>query len=179
MSASKTAKRKQEQKTLGDRMARRRLLVEVREEAKEFAQGLRTDVDPADAVQFVLDQMTAAYFYATEKAMGLSEDEYWMDTLGGKVLHPWLREQERLGLQIVHVAGKAASMGLAERQVFLQEQQAAMFANVVDAVLRKLDIPYDTRQQIHGGIAEQLDAAANTIDGTARERVAIPVAAAA
>lgn len=158
-------KNKASHRTLGDRMHRRRMLLEVREEAAEFTQGLRRDMDPADAVQLVLDNMMTAYEFATQNMMELPEDEYFVETLGGKRLNPWIVEQERLGLQIVHTAGKASSMGLAERKIVLQEQQAAIFALVVDAVLVAADIDPDKRRVIHQGIAARLE----DIEGTAEE----------
>lgn len=147
-------------------MQRRRMLLEVREEAAEFTQGLKRDVDPAEAVQLILDNMTTAYEYCVQQMMALDEEDYWQPALGGPVLHPWIREQERLGLQIIHAASKAVSMGLAERQVKLQEQQAAIFATVVEAVMVELGLSSEVRHQAHALIATRLE----DIEGTATER---------
>lgn len=146
-------------------MRRRRLLTQVRQEAAEFAQGLKRGMDPAEAVQIVMDNITTAYEYATMQVMTLEEDEYWTDSLGGQVPHQWIREQERLGLQLVHVAGRAHSMGLVERAITLKEAQAALFANVVEAVLREVGLPMDTRHQIHRAVGEKLA----VLEGTATE----------
>ena len=166
------AKNKRSAVTLGEQMARRRTLLEVRKEAAEFTQGLRRGMDPADAVQMILDNMTTAYEYATQNVMELEVDEYFQETITGKRLHPWIVEQERLGLQNVHVAAKASSMGLAERQVRLQEQQAAIFATVFEAVMVEAGLDNHLRRKIHEGIALKLD----DIEGTAAELPA-PVAA--
>lgn len=174
MGKVKTAKAKAEQKTLGQRMQRRRLLAEVREEAAEFAQGIRSNMDPAEAVQEVLDHIMAAYRYATEKMFTLTEDEYWVETLGGKRQNEWITEQERLALQVVHIAGKASSMGLAERQVRLQEAQAAIFAQLVEAALQAAGIDSDKRRAVH----ERIAAGMEDIDGTARDAEPVKVLAA-
>lgn len=163
----KNEARKAEMATLGDRMKRRKMLVEIRQEAAEFSQGLKRDIDPADAVQQVLDNIMSAYQYATMKVMELPEDEYWVDTLGGKVVNEWLREQERLGLQAVHIAGKASSMGLAERQVRLQEAQAAIFASIVDEALKALGLGTEQRYKAHELIAARLSG--DVLEGTATE----------
>jgi hypothetical protein len=161
---AKNEARKAEMQRLGDQFKRRKLLVEVRQEAAEFAQGLKRNADPAEAVQEVLDNLISAYQYATQKMMELPTDEYWVDTLGGKVVHEWIREQERLGLQVVHVAGKASAMGLAERQVRLQEAQAAIFASVVDEVLKSLGLGTEQRYKAHELIAARLDG--DILEGT-------------
>lgn len=140
-------------------------MLEVRQDAAEFAKGLRRNMDPAEAVQAVLDNIASMYEYATQQVYQLSEDEYWRTTLAGKTAHEWIKEQERLGLQMVHVAGKAAAMGLAERSIRLQEAQAAIFATVVEAVLVDAGLDGDTRRAVHQGIALRLD----DIVGTATE----------
>lgn len=166
------AKNRKSHATVGEAMRRRRMLVEVRQEAAEFTKGLYRGQDPAEAVQMVLDNMTTAYEYATQQVMELPVDEYFVDTVTGKRLHHWIVEQERLGLQIVHTAAKAAAMGLAERQVRLQEQQAAIFATVVEAALTAAGLNADQRRSIHEGIATRLE----DIQGTAEE---LPLRAAA
>lgn len=168
MGRVRDAKNKASNKTVGERMAHRRLLAEVRSEVAEFAKGLDRSVDPADAVQRILDNMMSAYEFALEKMFTLPEDEYFHDTITGKVLNPWVREQERLALQITHVAGKAAAMGLAERQVRLQEQQAAIFATVVEAAMQRAGLNTDQRRMVHEGIAVRLE----DIQGTAQELAA-------
>lgn len=151
------AKNKQSAVTLGTKMQHRRLLAEVRQEAAAFARGLDRGIDPAEAVQRILDNMMSAYEYALEKMFTLAEGEYFHDTMTGKVVNPWIREQERLALQITHIAGKAAAMGLAERQVRLQEQQAAIFATVVEAALTAAGVGTDQRRRVHESIAARLD----------------------
>lgn len=147
------------------------MLVEVRAEAAEFCEGLRRGMDPAEAMQVILDNMMTSYEYATQQVFSLPESEYFQDTITGKRPHPWLVEQERLGLQVVHVAGKAAAMGLAERQIVLKEAQAALFAQVVDAALAAAGIGSDKRRQIHESISLRLE---GDIEGTATELAGIP-----
>ncbi len=163
-------KRKKESATLAKAFERRRILAEVRQEAAEFTHGLRRGQDPAEAVQLVLDNMTSAYEYATQQMMQLEEGEYFVETLGGQKLNHWIVEQERLGLQIVHVAGKAAGMGIAERTVRLQEQQAAIFSAIVEGALKRAGLSADLRRVVHQGIATALE----DIEGTAVELTQIP-----
>lgn len=168
MGRAATRKAKDEQKTLGQQMQRRRMLLQVKEEAREFAEGISNRTDPAEAVQAVLDHIYAAYQYATQQMFSLTEDEYWRETLGGRVPHEWIREQERLALQVVHIAGKASGMGLAERMVRIQEAQAGMFALVVDQVLKELGMGANDRHKAHELIAAKLEQQA-AIEGTATE----------
>jgi hypothetical protein len=161
-------KNRQSHREIGEQLRRRRLLVEVRSEAKEFSEGLRRGMDPADAVQIILDNMMSAYEYATQQVWTLQEDEYFTETIAGKRLNEWIVEQERLSLQIVHTAAKAAAMGLAERTVKLQEQQAAIFAAVVERALVQAGVGSEERRSIHQHIGEGLD----DLEGTAR---ALPV----
>lgn len=170
MGKVRTAKAKALGEAMKETQKRRRLLLEVRQEAAEFAKGLRRNIDPADGVQTILDNMMTQYEYATQQVMTLDEDEYWEMTITGKKLNHWIVEQERLGLQIVHVAGKAASMGLAERQVRLQEQQAAIFATIVEAALVHAGLNADQRRSIHEGISSRLE----DIEGTASEVATVP-----
>lgn len=163
-------KRKEQSQTIGEAFRRKRILAEVRQEAAEFAVGLKRNQDPAEAVQFILDNMITAYEYATQNVMQLPEEDYFVEVLGGKRLHHWITEQERLALQIVHVAGKAAGMGIAERQVRLQESQAAIFATVVEAALQQAGLNAELRRSVHQGIATRLE----DIEGTAVELSAIP-----
>jgi hypothetical protein len=135
----------------------RRALAQVRKDAKEFAESMRTGVDPAEAVQDVLDEVHGAWQYATQQVMHLDESDYWVDSLGMKVPNHWIREQERLANMIVTIAGRAAGMGLAERMVRLEEMQAEIFGRAVEAALVAAGLNFDQRQAIHGTIAENLD----------------------
>lgn len=157
------AKAKEESRTLGSKIKQRKLLMEVREEAAEFAQGLSRYMDPADAIQQVLDNIIDRYEYATQKVYELDESEYWRETMGGSVPHEWIREQERLALQVVHIASKAAHIGLAERRVRVAESQAALFAQVVDRALLSMGLGPDERRKAH----ELIAAGMMDIEGTA------------
>lgn len=160
-----TEERKEAQAEIRSRVPRRRMLAEVRQEAKEFSDSLRRNIDPGEAVQEILDQIHAAWQYATMKVALLDEDDYFQTSMGVEVPNVWIREQERLGMQAVHVAAKASAMGLAERQVQIQEAQAALFQTVVEAALVKAGLPLDQRQNVHQAIATGLE----DIEGTAEE----------
>lgn len=162
------AKEVEKKQTVKQAFERRRLLVQVRQEAAEFATGLKRGQDPADAIQQVLDNMMSAYEYATQQMMELPVNEYFVPTLGGMRLHHWIVEQERLGLQLTHIASKAAALGLAERTVRVHEAQAALFAQVVEKVLTAAGMPLEERRVLHAAIAEEM----MTIEGSAREIVA-------
>jgi homospermidine synthase len=136
---------------------RKRLLHEAMEEVGDLVAVPSRGIDPAIAIQDVLDSLVALYRYATAKVAFLAEDEYFVDTIAGAVPSKWIREQERLGMQIVHVAAKAAGMGLAERAVRIQEAQAAMFAVVLEEALKQQKLDFDQRRAIMAGVAEGLD----------------------
>lgn len=134
----------------------RRLLAQVHHEVREQI-GPRINMDPAAAITEILDNLMVMYRYAMEQVAALPEEEYFRSAMGGHIPHEWVREQERLALQTVHVAGKAVAMGLAERQVILQEQQAALFSHVVEAAMVKFGLDMDTRRQLHAAIADRLE----------------------
>jgi hypothetical protein len=166
---SSTTKAKREQAELKEKTDRfkrnRRLLGQVHADALKFTQGLRRNMDPTEAIQLVLDNLAAMYSHATMQVLTLSEDEYWRETMSGPIPHEWIREQERLGMQIVHTAGKASQMGLAERMVRIEEQQAAIFQVVIEQALIKIGIEADDRRRVHTMIAEGLE----DIEGTAEQ----------
>jgi phosphosulfolactate synthase (CoM biosynthesis protein A) len=157
MARAKTARRKAAQKELVQHLRNKRLLLEATEEAGAFASKMRTHSDPAEAVSEILDNIMTMYRQASMRVMTLGMDEYFRDTIGGQVPNEWIREQERLGMQAVHVAGKAAGMGLAERQVRIQEAQAAIFGTVVEAALVAAGLSMDDRRAVHQSIAEGLE----------------------
>lgn len=161
--AEQTRRRKADAAASGKQRRNRRLLAEVHEEARQSVRGMHPSVDPADAITEILSNYMAMYRYATMKTITLTEEEYWRDTLGGPIPNEWIREQERLGMQVVHIAGKAAAMGVAERQVRIQEAQAVIFATVVDAALKELGLQDDQRRRVHELVATKLE----DIEGTA------------
>ena len=98
--------------------AHRRALAQVRQEAAEFAGSMRRGVDPAEAVQDILDEAHGAFQYATMMVGQLDESEYFVESLGLKVPNKWIREQERLMNMVLQIAARAHGMGLAERGAF-------------------------------------------------------------
>lgn len=152
-----TAKRKAAAELSATRFQHRRTLAEVREQAAEFAGVMKKGVDPAEAVQDILDEAHGAWQYANEQVLRLPEDEYWVESLGTKVPNPWIREQDRLMHMVLQIASKAASMGLAERMVRLEEIQAEIFSAVVEAALIQYGLNFDQRRSIHESIAQGLD----------------------
>jgi hypothetical protein len=150
-------KRKDEAEQSRRQFAHRRALAQARVTAREFAGSIRTDVDPADAIQDLLDEVHGAWQYATQRTLELDESEYFVESLGMKVPNQWIREQERLAGILLQVAAKAASVGLAERMVRLEEVQAEIFGRAVEAALQAAGLNFDQRQVIHQKIAEGLD----------------------
>lgn len=169
----RTARRKAEGKAVAQTKRNRRLLAQVHHEAREVAlAGKRIPSDPADAVQEVLDAMLAMWRHAWLEVQTLEETDYWRETIAGKIPHEWIREHERLGLQIVHVASKATAMGVAERRVRLDEAKAILFAGIVDTVMKEFNVPQDQRIQMHERIAAGLDDLAAGVDVEVKELVA-------
>ena len=136
---------------------RKRLLAEALEGVADYTAAPRRGLDPAVAIQEVLDNLVALYKYITAQLVMMPAEEYFRETIAGLVPNEFLREQERLGMQIVHVASKASAMGLAERAVMLQEAQAAMFGTLVEAALVKMDIGLDDRRKVHDLIAQGME----------------------
>lgn len=158
MSKSATnAKRKAALQAQTKKVERKRLLHEAMAEVGDLVAVHSRGVDPAIAVQDILDSLMSLFKVATAKVAFTPEDEYFIETIAGPVPNKWLREQERLMMQIVHVSSKAASMGLAERAVRVQEAQAAMFAMVLEKVLLNKGLDFDARREIMAGVAEEFD----------------------
>lgn len=133
------------------------MLHEALEEVKDLTPAPRRGVDPAEAIQEILDNLQAMYRYATKRVVFMTENEYFRDTIAGPIPNEWIREQERLGMQIVHVAGKASSMGLAERAVRIQEAQASMFATILEEALKVHGLTMEDRRTVMNIVAERLD----------------------
>lgn len=141
-----------------ERDRKKQLLHEAASTVADLVPAPRRGIDPAEGIQEILDNLMALYRLASSKVFFLAADDYFKDTIAGPVPNEWIREQERLGMQVVHVAGKAASMGLAERAVRIQEAQAAMFATILEAALKQQGLEIDDRRSIMNKVAEELDA---------------------
>jgi hypothetical protein len=132
------ARRIREEMRVSDKQRKkaRRMLAEWRKEATEFGASLSRNIDPTKAVQQLLDGAHASWLYAQMQMLQLTEDEYFEEQMGMTVPNKWIREEDRLAGKVLVIAAKASNMGLAERQVRLEEQQAALFGKVVEAAIR-------------------------------------------
>lgn len=63
--------------------------------------------------------------------------------------------------RLTRVAKACSEVGVSDREVALQQREAAMFATAVDQACEKLDMSSDKRRKLHSAIAEALQSTAD------------------
>lgn len=131
--------------------------IQVAEAAKAVATfGLPREVDPRDALLEEVHRTAGAVAWLHEQVQALrSEDVVWgvteevtkdagefpgVDTTRAAKVNVWVELWRAERAHLVKVAKEAIGAGLEERRVRLAEQQGAMLASVIKAILGDLDL---------------------------------------
>jgi hypothetical protein len=117
----------------------RKLLREVNRVAAMEAV-VERDVDPADALQDVLDAAVARLHVAMAHANELDEDEVFRDTMMGKIPNEWLRLEKDLRSEVAVLAGRMIGLNIAGRQANAAEALATAIAPVLSGVFDGLGL---------------------------------------
>lgn len=132
--------------------------------AKQEINNMATPVEstPAQSLGAVMRLAAGQFVYATQKVAGLTEDQLWVDgdrlDGGGHKQLPnrWVALQHSTMSDLARYAKMAADMGVAERQVDMQEQQVELVASAMEQVLAEVGINKEQRDMIGPALREHL-----------------------
>lgn len=139
--------------------------------AKEVTVGMATpiEVTPGQALAGVLHLAAGQLAYATWQVAKLKESEIMQD----HGIHPWVRFQRNLMIDVAKIGKLAADAGIDERMASLAEAQTAMVAKLIEDVCE--DIKITTEQKKALGPALRARLASGIFEGQSQEvsRVAV------
>lgn len=126
--------------------------------------GLPREVDPRDALLEEVHRTAGAVAWLHGQVQALApEDVVWgvaeevtkdagefpgVDTTRAAKVNVWVDLWQRERLHLVKVCKEAIGAGLEERRVRLAEQQGAMLAGVIKAILGDLDLTPEQQQKV-------------------------------
>lgn len=140
------------------RKMRNRAVAQCMDDASRYLAGKPLDpIDPADALQFVLNRGVALLAYASERVDTLPEDELYISTPFGPVECAWLVMEEKLRKEVGYTAARMVDIGIADRAVQLEEAKAALFVRAVMEAAREAGISRDKIKQLGPAIRVQLE----------------------
>lgn len=113
------------------RLAEARLALANRPSAPEI------NALPTDVLQEIVDGLVADLRFTQAKVNGLTIDNFWRDTMVGRIPNEWVRLRDEYRDKIAMLMTKMVSLGIADRAVAVQEAQMAMVATMVQEALRR------------------------------------------
>jgi hypothetical protein len=128
------------------------------------------DVSPEQALQETLDRAYSWMIYWATVADKLSIEDRWRSTINGKIPHEAIRAEAEYRQEVAYLAARALDLGIAERQVALNERTAAALVGVLDQAMDAAGLNKDQRRALGAGLRE-------AIEGTATERPELTAAA--
>lgn len=126
---------RKQRKTKGGGHPNRRRLKEARTDVERRRSATRLDVMPIDAIQEVLDSLTADLRLSQKMVDGLKEEDLWRDTMVGKLPNEWIRLRDEYRDKLATLAGSMIARGIAEKAVNVRAAQAALMATMVKEAL--------------------------------------------
>jgi hypothetical protein len=130
---TKTAKGKQR------RNVNRKLLRKVRNEALTRGES-EPDIQPDDALQYVLDRAVHMLKNAIKGVESLKADEVWRDTQMGRIPNEWIRLEEDLRKEVSDHAGRMIALDIEGRCANAAEALSMVLAPVLDHILSDLGL---------------------------------------
>lgn len=91
------------------------------------------DSDPVEALQELLDVAVAEFRLAQQRCLELEEDYIWRDTIAGKQANEWIRLRDEYFERLQRLTERMVALGIADRQVKVQEAQTLLVAQEVIA----------------------------------------------
>lgn len=122
---------------------RSRQLKAARAEVARRVDGVRFDIDPADALQEVLDRAVSMLRVVGSNADEVKEDEMTVMTAFGPIENMWLRLERDLRQEVGALAARMVQIGIADRAVKVQEAKAVLLVQAIQAAAREVGIPRD------------------------------------
>jgi hypothetical protein len=119
----------------------RRALAEARASVADRRSAQRLDVNPVDAIQEVLDGLTADLRLTQKMVDTLPENQLWRDTMVGKLPNEWIRLRDEYRDRTAALAGSMVARGIAEKAVNVSAARAALMATMVKEAMRRAGAP--------------------------------------
>lgn len=123
------------------RQTKRRSQRKALKEARAIALTTGTpeeNIDPGNAMQFILDRATHMLVQAISGVEDLQPDEVWVDTMVGKIPNEWIRLEEDLRKEVWMIAGKMITLNIDDRKARASEIMASILAPVLKGILEDL-----------------------------------------
>ena len=98
------------------------------------------NIDPGNAMQFILDRATHMLTQAIIGVEDLNPDEVWVDTMVGKIPNEWIRLEEDLRKEVWGIAGKMITLNIDDRKARAAEIMASILAPVLKGILDDLKL---------------------------------------
>jgi hypothetical protein len=114
--------------------------------------------DPTEAVQMVLDRAVAIHQYAAVKAEGLTQEQFWRETMMGRIPHEWVRFEADMRREVLNVAGRMLQLDIAGRQANAAEVLASTLAPVLEGIFSELKLTPEQREQAPALLRRELEA---------------------
>lgn len=125
------------------RQTKRRSQRQALREARNMALTTGTpeeNIDPSNAMQFILDRATHMLANAISGVENLEADEIWRETMVGKIPNEWIRLEEDLRKEVWMIAGKMITLNIDDRKARAAEVMASVMAPVIKSILDSLNL---------------------------------------
>lgn len=125
------------------RQTKRRSNRKALKEARNIALTTGTpeeNIDPGNAMQFILDRATHMLVQAVSGVENLEPDEVWVDTMVGRIPNEWIRLEEDLRKEVWMIAGKMITLNIDDRKARAAEIMASILAPVLQGILSDLQL---------------------------------------
>lgn len=130
----------------------------ARAEARRFAEEHPSpDVDPGEALQWIVNRVFDQLKYAARKADELDEGQVEERTDYGPIPGQWIRMEERLRLELSSLCVNVERVGLAERMVRIQEARALLIVQALTEAAAEAGIPRAKLKQIGPAFRRRLE----------------------
>jgi hypothetical protein len=114
------------------------------------------DIEPADAIQFVLDRAVHMLKNAVEGVSQLEPDEIWRDTMVGRIPNEWIRLEEDLRKEVTQIAGRMLQLDIDGRRADAAEAVAVLLAPILEHIFKELKLTKKQKElapsAVHSGM---------------------------
>jgi len=105
------------------------------------------NIDPGNAMQFILDRATHMLTQAIIGVEDLKPDEVWVDTMVGRIPNEWIRLEEDLRKEVWMIAGKMINLNIDDRKARAAEIMASVMAPVLKGILDDLVLTEEQKER--------------------------------
>jgi hypothetical protein len=137
-----------------------RLYHEARKEVEARRSVMPLNVHPIDALQEVLDSTLADFRYAQDQVDRLEADGVFRETAQGTLPHEWIRLRDQYRDDLERMLNNFVRLGIAERNVRIQEAQATLIVMSLEVVAQQVGITKEQVRAMGAALREKLEQAA-------------------